>query len=426
MNGFFRILLTLMLVIVTGTAIFVGGFIAGHYTAYPGLAGPGPEDAASPADLQTLFAPFWESWDLVHEEFVDQPVDDTKLMQGAITGMLAALGDQHSSYIPPEQYTLINEDQSGQFEGIGAYVEGVAGVGLRIVSPFPGSPAEKAGLLPGDMIVAVDGADVTGLNETEAVGLVRGPAGTTVNLSIVRVADDGSSEPLEFAVVRDTITVASVESKLLEDNVAYVKVNDFGERTSQELKDTLRTLMADKPAGLILDLRGNPGGFLDTAIEVASQFLPRGTLVMQERFGDGRQIDYDAQNGGLATDIPLVVLIDKGSASASEIVAGAIQDHARGTLVGETSYGKGSVQNWHPLRGDNGAVRVTIARWYTPDGRTIHELGITPDVTVALTEADRAAGNDPQLDEAVRQLLDNAGRGPSTLSLPQPALNSME
>jgi len=255
---------------------------------------------------------------------------------------------------------------------------------------------------------------------------VRGPAGTTVNLSIVRVADDGSSEPLEFAVVRATITVASVESKLLENNVAYVKVNDFGERTSQELKDTLRTLMADKPAGLILDLRGNPGGFLDTAIEVASQFLPRGTLVMQERFGDGRQIDYDAQNGGLATDIPLVVLIDKGSASASEIVAGAIQDHARGTLVGETSYGKGSVQNWHPLRGDNGAVRVTIARWYTPDGRTIHELGITPDVTVALTEADRAAGNDPQLDEAVRQLLDNAGRGPSTLSLPQPALNSME
>ncbi len=428
MNGLFRTLFTLMLVAVTSVAIFVGGFIAGHYTAFPGLAGvgAGPDSTSTPTDRQALFAPFWESWDLVHAEFVDQPLDDTKLMQGAITGLMAALGDQHSSYIPPEQYNLINADQSGQFEGIGAYVEGVAGVGLRIVSPFPGSPAEQAGLLPGDMIVAVDGKDVTSLNETQAVSLVRGPAGTTVNLSIVRTADDGSSEALAFAVVRDTITVASVEGKLLDNNVAYVKVNDFGERTSQELQDTLRTLMDAKPAGLILDLRGNPGGFLDTAIEVASQFLPRGTLVMQERFGDGRQIDYDAQGGGLATDIPLVVLIDKGSASASEIVAGAIQDHARGTLVGETSYGKGSVQNWHALRGNNGAVRVTIARWYTPDGRSIHELGITPDVTIPLTEDDHAAGLDPQLDEAVRQLLDSAGQAPTLLSLHQPALSLMQ
>ncbi len=429
MNGFFRTLLTLMLVVVTGTAVFVGGFIAGHYTATPsvelsGLAGL--TGGGSATDQQTLFAPFWEAWDLVHAEFVDQPLDDAKLMQGAITGMMAALGDQHSSYIPPEQYTLINADQSGQFEGIGAYVEGVEGLGLRIVSPFPGSPAEAAGLLPGDLIVAVDGVDVTGMNETEAVSLVRGPAGTTVNLIIQRTADDGSTEARDYAVVRATITVASVEGKLLDNNVAYVKVNDFGERTSQELRETLRDLLADKPVGLVLDLRGNPGGFLDTAIDVTSQFLPRGTLVMREQFGDGREVLYDAEGGGLATEIPLVVLIDKGSASASEIVAGAIQDHARGTLVGETSYGKGSVQNWHALRGENGAVRVTIARWYTPDGRTIHELGITPDVTVALTEEDHAAGNDPQLDAAVQELLKNEGGASGLLGLGQPAFQLAE
>jgi len=336
--------------------------------------------------------------------------------------MMAALGDQHSSYIPPEEYTLINADQSGQFEGIGAYVEGVEGVGLRIVSPFPGSPAEGAGLLPGDMIVAVDGVDVTQYSETEAVGLVRGRAGTTVNLSILRTAEDGTVAAHEYAVVRARITVASVEGKLLDNNLAYVKVNDFGARTSQELKETLRDLLADKPAGLVLDLRGNPGGFLDTAIEVTSQFLPRGTLVMREQFGDGREVLYDAQGGGLATEIPLVVLIDQGSASASEIVAGAIQDHGRGTLVGDTSYGKGSVQNWHELRGENGAVRVTIARWYTPDGRTIHELGITPDVAVPLTEDDHAAGTDPQLDAAIQQLLQNEGQAPSPVSLQAPVL----
>jgi carboxyl-terminal processing protease len=433
MNSYLRNLLTTLLVFLTGTVIFVGGFIAGRYTASPtapfgGLVGLGNTggDAGTPADLRGLFSPFWEAWDLVHAEFVDQPLDDAKLMQGAINGLMSALGDQHSSYIPPEQYKLINADQSGQFEGIGAYVDGVEGVGLRIVSPFPGSPAEKAGLLPGDLIVAVDGTDVTSLSETEAVGLVRGPSGTPVTLSIQRTADDGGTEARDYTVVRDTITVASVESELLADNVAYIRINDFGQRTSQELQNTLSKVLADDPAGLVLDLRGNPGGFLDTAMEVSSQFLPGGTLVMLERFGDGREVPYTAQAGGLATDIPLVVLIDKGSASASEIVAGAIQDHARGTLVGETSYGKGSVQNWHALQGDNGAVRVTIARWYTPDGRSIHELGITPDVTVELTEEDHAAGRDPQLDAAVQQLLAATASGASAHALPQLALQGWE
>jgi carboxyl-terminal processing protease len=415
MNGFMRTLVTLLLVVLTGTAIFVGGFVAGHYTAMPladlepvpglaDLSGSGPSQGGTPSDLADTFRPFWEAWELVHEEFVDQPLDDQALMRGAISGMMEALGDEHSSYMPPQEYGIISADQSGEFEGIGAYVDGEEGVGLRIVSPFPGSPAEAAGLLPGDLIVAVDQVDVTGMTATEAINLVRGPAGSKVNLTIERETEEGAAATRDFVVTRARISVASVESELLDGNVAYLKVNDFGQRTASELRTALRELMRADPAGLILDLRGNPGGFLNTAIEVASQFLPRGTVVMREQFGDGREVEYDARGGGLATRVPLIVLIDKGSASASEIVAGAIQDHSRGTLVGETSYGKGSVQNWHELAGDNGAVRITIARWYTPQGRTIHQQGIAPDVTVELTEEDHAAQRDPQLDAALRQL----------------------
>jgi carboxyl-terminal processing protease len=417
MNGFVRSLLTLMLVTVMGTVLFVGGFIAGHYTAAPRVTmldnpdavGGGAGRGGTPSSLADTFAPFWQAWDFVHQDFVDQPLDDTQLMRGALNGMMQALGDDHSSYMPPEDYAIISADQSGQFEGIGAYVDGEDGRGLRIVSPFPGSPAEAAGLLPNDLIIAVDGRDITGLSEAEAVNLVRGPAGTTIVLTVLRSSGEGQPEETrDFSVTRARITIASVEGELIEGNLAYVKINDFGARTAGELRRTLRDLLRSNPTGLILDLRGNPGGFLSTAIEVSSQFLPSGALIMREQFGDGREVRYDAERGGLATEIPLVVLVNQGSASASEIVAGAIQDHARGLVVGETSYGKGSVQNWHELRGDNGAIRVTIARWYTPDGRSIHDLGIAPDVAVALTEADHAANLDPQLDEAIRQLQNTA------------------
>jgi carboxyl-terminal processing protease len=418
MNGFVRAVFTTALVALMSTTILVGGFIAGHYTTaspvdVPVLAGLEdalPGQGGTPANLEETFEPFWQAWRLVHEDFVDQPLDDEKLMQGALSGMMEALGDEHSSYMPPDEYDLATDSQAGEFEGIGAYVEGDEGLGLRIVSPFPGSPAEAAGLLPEDLIIAVNGADVSALTEMEAIQLVRGPAGTEVVLTVVRLAEDGQSQDTrEFTVTRARITIASVEGELLAGNIAYVKINNFGARTSGELRDTLRELLRSDPLGVILDLRGNPGGYLSTAIDVSSQFLPRGTLVMREQFGDGREDQYTAERGGLATEIPLVVLVDTGSASASEIVAGAIQDSGRGLLVGVTTYGKGSVQNWHELRGDNGAIRVTIARWYTPEGRSIHDLGITPDVVVELTEEDATAGRDPQLDEAIDQLFETTG-----------------
>jgi len=410
MNKVLRVLLTCGVIAFTGLVMFTGGFALGRFTApqanssAPSLSLPLSLGGSGPtAADEKLMQPFWEAWQLVHQEYVDQPVDDTKLAQGAIRGMMAALGDPHSSYMNPAEYQIATSGQSGDFEGIGAYVE-ASGDYLKIVSPFPGSPAEAAGLKPGDLIIKVDNEDIAGLGETEIISRVRGPEGTTVHLTIMR---DGEQKPLEFDIVRAKFHIPSVESKMLDGNVAYVKINEFGDQTTAELKDALKSVLANNPVGLVVDLRGNPGGYLTTAIEVASQFIPDG-VVMRERDGKGNEKTYEVIQGGLATKIPLTVLIDKGSASASEIVAGAIQDTKRGTLVGETSYGKGSVQNWHPLTGDNGAVRVTIAKWFTPNGRSIHKLGITPDVPVTLTDEDHAAKRDPQLDKAVSILTGGA------------------
>lgn len=357
-------------------------------------------DADVPADLQDEFKPFWEAWSLLHQYYVDQPLDDQKLAYGAISGMLKAAGDRHTGYMDPAQFTLLTADSSGELEGIGAEVD-TSGDFLSIVSPFPGSPAEAAGLLPGDVIIEVDGVDMEGVPPYEVITKVRGKAGTQVVLTIVR---EGEEEPLEFTITRYKITIPSVEGKTLESGLAYVKINQFGDKTAKELKETLTTLLAENPKGLVLDLRGNPGGYLNAAITVISQFVDQ-SPVMLERFGDGTEKKYNAEAGGLAVDIPMVVLINEGSASASEIVAGTIQDYSRGQIVGVTSYGKGTVQSWIPLDNNQGGVRITIARWLTPTGRTIDRVGIEPDVEVKLTKSDREAGLDPQLAEAERILL---------------------
>ena len=231
---------------------------------------------------------------------------------------------------------------------------------------------------------------------------VLGPAGTAVVLTIVR---EEVEEPFDVEIIRAEIELRSVEYELLPEGIGYIQLTTFGEETTLELQAALRELMAAGPSGLILDLRGNGGGYLQTAIEVASEFIEEG-VILTERFGDGQSREFNALGDGLATDIPLVVLINQGSASASEIVAGAIQDYERGVLIGEDSFGKGSVQNWIPLTDDNGAVRVTIARWYTPAGRIIHEVGLSPDVFVEFSLEDWDLGEDNQLQAAIQFLLD--------------------
>jgi carboxyl-terminal processing protease len=374
-------------------------FAAGYALATWQASAPARQ-ANTPDSLAQTFAPFWETWNLVHEEYYRQPVSDTLLVRGAIQGMLQSLGDAHTGYMPPSQFNIATSDIQGQLEGIGAEVDSRNGE-LTIVAPLPDSPAEKAGLQPGDVIVTVNGRDVTGLPLLEAIMLVRGPAGTTVHLEVRRAGQD---KLLQFDIVRARIQIASVASRLLDGGYAYVRISTFGDRTTEELRQALQKLLAQNPKGLILDLRGNPGGNLYTALDVASQFIKDGPVMIEE-WGDGRRKTFNADGRGLATGIPLTVLVDQGSASASEIVAGAIQDRGRGRLVGEKTFGKGTVQDWHALDGGrNGGVRITIARWLTPNGRWVHEAGLTPDILVSRSPEDVRAGRDPQLEAALNAL----------------------
>lgn len=368
----------------------------------PAHSGEG-ESSADSAGLSTdeLFIPFWEAWEIVQDQFVDQPVDETAMMRGAISGMLESLGDDHTSYMDPDQYMQANIPMDGEYEGIGAWVDTTTDY-LTIISPMSGSPAEKAGLLPGDQVIKIDGEDMTGLDGTLVIRKVLGPAGSTVVLTVQR---EGEPAPFEVTIVRAKINIPSVESSMLENRVGYVQILTFGQDTRDELRNNLEDILSQDPVGLVVDLRNNGGGYLQTAVEVGSEFIGEGIILYEDYGEDETTEEFNALKNGLATDIPLVMLVNGGSASASEIVAGAIQDHDRGPLVGTTTFGKGSVQNWIALSDNQGAVRVTIARWLTPDKRQIHGTGLVPDYEVEFTEEDFLAELDPQLDKAIEILL---------------------
>ncbi len=354
--------------------------------------------ASTPEDLKGLFDPFWESWKLLHENFVDQPLDDVALMRGAIQGMLAATGDKHTSYMDPEQFKQANTEMEGEYTGIGAWVD-TTGDYVEIISPMKGSPAEAAGLQAQDKVIAINGEDMTGIPGDLVLQKILGPAGDTIVLTIQR-----GEETFDVSITRAVIQIPVVEYEMREDGVGYVALYTFNELATEKLREALKDLLAQNPKGIVFDLRGNGGGYLVTAVEVTSEFLKDG-VVLYEEYGDGTRDSYPVKKGGLATEIPLVVLIDEGTASAAEITAGALQDYGRAKLVGKTSYGKGSVQNWIPLKSEESGVRITIARWLTPNGKQIDGVGLTPDLVVEYTQEDFDAGRDPQLDAAVELLL---------------------
>jgi carboxyl-terminal processing protease len=400
---------TTLIIVIAGT--FSGGFLAGNVyqkalnegTNNPLLESivsstpvPQATNSGTPTDLRELFKPFWETWDVVHNEFVKQPVDDTLLMRGAIQGMLDSLGDKHTSYIDPAMLRQANIQLTGEYDGIGAWVD-VTTEFLTIISPMPNSPAEKAGLKPEDQVIAIDGEDMTGIDGNVVLKKVLGPAGSKVTLSILR---KDITEPFDVLITREKIVVPSVVGKMVENNIAHIQISTFGENTKQELETSIEELLANHSKGLILDLRYNGGGLVDSAVDVASQFIKE-DVVMYEQFGDGTLNAKYANKNGLARDIPLVVLVNEGTASASEIVAGAIQDYGRAKIVGVKSYGKGSEQTWRTLEDDQGAIRVTVAAWLTPLKRQINEVGLTPDFIVELTEEDIKNGKDPQLQKAI-------------------------
>ena len=355
--------------------------------------------AQTSTDVQTLFKPFWESWDLVHQQYVDQPVDNTALMQGAIKGMLDSLGDSHTFYSDPNTFQQQMTQLSGQqYEGIGAWVD-TTGKYLKIISPMPNSPAEKAGLKAGDIIIAVDKQDVTGISGDLVLKKVLGPADSKVVLTIQR----GNADPFDVTIQRAQIDVPQAEWRIEKNNIAYVNLFVFGDQTGGDLHKALQELLPQKPKGLILDLRNNPGGYLDSAIDVLSEFVPEGKIVMYEEYGNGQKVSHKTGPGGLLTDgsLPIIVLMNEASASASEITAGALQDLGLAKLVGVKSYGKGSVQIVSPLTDNQGGVRITVALWLTPNGRQINGVGLTPDVEVKITQDDITAGIDPQLTKAI-------------------------
>jgi len=398
-----KFLLGFLIIFILLSGAFSGGFLVGHSTSLLNSKSSSNSDSTQPVskseELDKLFQPFWEAWNYVEENYVDQPVDQTKMMQGAIDGMLNSLNDPHTSYMNPDMYRQQSTPLQGEYDGIGAWVD-LTGEYLTIISPMPNSPAEKNGLKPEDQVIAVDSEDVTGLSGELVLRKILGKAGTDVTLTIYRHQTENT---FDVTITREKIEIPSVTSKMLDTNIAYVQLANFGEKTHEELKKQLKELLSQDPIGIILDLRYNGGGYLTAAIEVTSEFVSENPI-MYEVFGDGNRITYNSKPLGIATKIPLVVLINEGSASASEISAGAIQDHGRGVLVGTQSYGKGSVQNWITLADDQGAIRVTIARWLTPNERQINELGLTPDYIIEITEDDLKNEIDPQLNKAIELL----------------------
>jgi carboxyl-terminal processing protease len=386
---FFNAAATFFLTIV----IFGVGYWLGQSPYAPvNLFIPGGPAGATESSLNTI----WEVHQLLQRYYFSQPLDQEQLTQGAIDGMLATLEDPNTRYLPPESESAARATMEGELEGIGAEVTNEDG-NIVVVAPFEGSPAASAGIRPGDILREADGVPLTGMDVGEAAALVRGPAGTTVELLIER---DG--EQFTLRVERDVIRVPSVRGEMLADNIAYVRLSRFGNSTADELETILAELLAQSPTGLILDLRSNPGGSLTTAVGVADQFLPEGVILI-ERFGDGREETHESSDEGLAQDIPLVVLIDEGSASASEVLAGAIRDYERGVLIGVTSFGKGTVQTWQSLE-NGGGVRITVARWLTPEGTWVHEAGLEPDYRIPLPE-EFSGDDDPQLQAAIDYLL---------------------
>ena len=367
----------------------------GQGSAAADAAGGASETASSQGASAASFGIFWETWKLIQDEFYGEIPEGSEVTYDAIRGSLRALDDPFTAFIDPQVSKINSVTLDGEFEGIGAYVTTSPDGLLMIQTPMPGQPAEKAGVKAGDIVIEVDGEDITNLDINEAILLIRGPKGSSVTLTIVR---EGETGPLEIAVVRDRIEVPSVNNAhLLEEQqaptVGYVQLTSFAAESKDELDREIQRLRDEGAEALILDLRNNPGGYLNTAIEIVSEFIDEGVVVMQEDSDGNREPAY-AKKGGLALDLPLVVLVNRGSASASEIVAGAIRDHERGVIIGETTFGKGSVQNVHQLS-DGSELRVTVAAWLTPKGTLIHKKGIEPDIAVSFdgSEPDGAAAD---------------------------------
>ena len=392
-----------LVALMAGSALFLSGYSLGRQAA---------TEPGTPPSQSEAFQPFWDTYHAINDRYAGGDVDPTKVVQGAIRGMIQALGDPYSAYLTSDEYRDSLLGISGQFEGIGAEIategsdgtEGCSPLGstcrLVVTKPIPGSPADKAGVKVGDVVVSVDGAALDGLTVDAARDRIRGPKGSVVALTLRR-----SGAPIQLTITRDVVQTTEVESRVLADGtVGYIGLAGFSDAAADDVVAALKAHLSAGRTKLILDVRGNPGGYVTAARKIASQFIASGP-VFWEQDAQGKQVATEALGDGVATaaDVDVVVLIDGGSASASEIVAGALQDTGRARLVGQQSFGKGTVQQWQELSGDGGAFKLTIARWLTPNKRWINGTGLTPDVVVTVPTP-LPAGSDPTLDKALQLL----------------------
>lgn len=362
----------------------------------------GHRDVA-PKEVNIDFKLFWNTWDLLSRTYFDKKaLDPNKMFYGAISGMVASLGDPYTVFLPPEQQKISSEELNGSFDGVGIQLGFNKDKRLVVIAPLDGSPAQEAGIKPQDTILKIDDQDTSGMSLPDAVRLIRGPKGSQVSLAIFR---EGESEPKDYKLVRDTIVVKSVELSFKNTEsgkkAAIIKLSRFGEKTNDEWNLAVAESIKASPQAVILDVRNNPGGFLAGAVFIASEFLDEGDVVLQEN-NNGERTPFKVSREGKLTKVPLLVLINKGSASASEIVAGALQDRKRARLIGEKSFGKGTIQEAQDLDKGTG-IHITVAKWLTPDGRWVNSTqGLEPDVKIEMEKEDTT--KDPQLEKALELL----------------------
>ncbi len=403
MNRRFRIPIILVGTIVIAWAIFSAGFATGNVAAQRGLPPPGilagalPDTLSQDAD-DVDFALFWEAWNILQDNFHMGPLDPLTLREGAIIGLARATGDTNTLYQNARDAKLAREHLSGSFEGVGIRVQQKNGLPF-ILQPLPGSPAERAGVQPNEFVLAVDGVSTANLGMAEFGSLVRGPSGTIVVLTL---RPENGEQSREVEIERDRIVVPSVSSRRI-DELGYLRINSFSSRTSREVQATLEEFSDARISGLVLDLRNNPGGFLNASVDVAGRFLPAGELILtQESRGESPR-EFTARGGTKFTRPPMVVLVNQGTASASEIVAGALQAHGRAALLGEETYGKGSVQELHRLS-DDSLMRVTSGIWITPAGINLGDSGLMPDELIEFEGGDLGSDDDVVLQRALDRL----------------------
>lgn len=410
MKAVLRILVMTVVSILLVAVAFGGGYATSGMLlarSQP-VASNGPNDGA-PTEFKSSMSVFWEAWKIIQDNFYTEPLDTEKLTYGSISGMVDSLGDPHTAFVDPKIASFVETEVSGEFEGIGATVEMREGR-LTIVAPLKGTPADNAGLQPGDIILQVDDTLIQNMDVYQAISLIRGKRGTSVRLKVQR----GSNPAFEVTIVRDRIQSPIVQSKMYEnDTIAYVQLTDFTATSINAVRQALQQALATNPKGLIFDVRGNPGGLLDAAVKITSEFVGSNKVVVVEATKDGNKERLNSVEGGVATQVPMVLLVDKGSASASEILAAALKDYGRATIIGKTTYGKGSVQLPHMLS-DNSQLRITIAHFLSPKENEINGIGVTPDIEVeGATEFDRSRGVDPQLNRALEFFKSGAENTPT-------------